>query len=437
MWNAWQSALFANDTRALTQLAVAGPMLEGTINNCAFPSGRCLASTQRPTLGQFETVVPKQSSYPLYFMSSIRTTNEVQNSDGLDQVEPWMEIQILTKASSSSPWQLSFDSGYDATKGTPPPFLSFDFGAGPNGPSQSDLDYNGAPKVSTVVTKGIGTGPTKVATDEYLPMLAKYWQSYKDVGRAPRNSVFLKGGDSSGEGQSLAESRQGSIYVGNRNTYKFSFDPRAGMWHFTVGGGYPMVCGSVLDAGTVTPLSGVLNQNSDEVNYGVPLSPGFYFKITTSAEHEVCVFYALGGTYNSLGGLSVAGNDVYVSDVAGPRAPQDLVDLETDFGVLSSELTQYSKQYNACVASNGTSCVKTLAQNSAEQFASFDNDIMSLNFPARISAEVSALDKTTRELNGIYESVSKGNETTEIITSIQKSDKELKSEFNNLVKDLS
>jgi hypothetical protein len=437
MWNAWQSALYANDTRALTQLAVVGPMLDGTIYNCAFPSGRCSSNPQRPMLGQLEVAVPKQRSFPLYFISAIRTTNDVQNSDGLDQVEPWMELQILTKKSSTAPWQLSFDSGYNATNGVQPPFPPFDFGVGSIGPSNSDEAYNGVPLISTVVTKGIGTSATRVPTDKYLPLLATYWQSYKDVGHAPRNSVFLDGGDSSGEGKSLAESREGSLYAGNRSTYQFAFDPRAGTWHFTVGGGYPMVCGSVLDAQKQTPVSGLMNQNSDEVNYGVPLQPGAYFKITTSAEHEVCVYYALAGTNNSLGGLSVAGNDVYVSAVTGHRAPNVLVDLENDFDVLSNELAQYSTQYKACVASNGKSCVKSLAQNSAEEFALFDNDILSQNFPSQFDTDVKALDKTTRRLNALYESVSKGNETAENLSSIQMSVKDLKGEFNKLVKDLS
>lgn len=276
-----------------------------------------------------------------------------------------------------------------------------------------------------------------VPTANYLPLLAAYWQSYKDVGHAPENSVFLEGADSSGEGDFLAESREGSIYAGSRNAYRFASDPGAGTWRFAVGGGDPLICGSVLDDQTQTPVSGLLNQNSDEVNFGVPLPPGEYFRISTSAVHEVCAYYALDRTNISNSGLSVAGNDVYVSAKTGRRAAQDLVDLETDFGVLASELTQYSQQYNTCVTSKGVSCLKSLAQDSAEEFASFDNDITSQQFPSRYGAEVSALDKTSRELNELYESVAKGNETSGDYSSIQASVKEFKSEYHQLVKDLS
>jgi hypothetical protein len=437
MWNAWQTALYANDTKALTQLAAAGPFLNGTIYNCAFPSGRCLVSPHKPKLGQLEVVVPKQRAYPLYFMSAVRTTNAIQNSDGISQVEPWMDLQILTKASRAASWKLSFETGYDAIGGVQPPFPPFDFGVGPYGPLHSDRAYNGAPLISKVTTKGLGKAPTVVPTNNYLPLLAAYWQSYKDAGHAPKDSVFLKGGDSSGEGKSLAKTREGSLYNGSRDTYRFAFDPRAGTWRFTVEVGYPLVCGSVFDAATVKPLGGFLNQNSDEVNYGIPLPPGEYLSVTTVAEHPVCVSYALGGTNGSLGGLVVSGNDTYTSAVTGPRAPADLVDLETDYGVLSSELTQFGSAYNTCLSSDGKSCVKTFALNVADQFAQFDNALMSYGFPARFQVDVNALETSAVKINALYESVYRSNGKVGNMSSIKNSVKGFQGRYKKLERDLS
>ena len=286
MFTTWQSALATSNTRALTQLAPPGPFLNGTIYNCALPNGECLLGPQTPpALGLMQVVVPHQTSYPLYFLISIQTTNEVTMNSGLNQQEPWMDLEILTKASSTASWQLSFDSGYAAPNYDLPGFLPFDgdFGTG------SQPVYN-----ATL------TGAPPVPTSKFLPLLASYYQSFKSEGHAPAHSLFVKGGQTTVEGQSLAEGRQGSTYNGTRQTYQFAWDPGAGSWQFSVSGGYPMECGSVLDNATVTPLSGLLNQNLDETNWGIPLPSGSYLSITTGAEHEVCV-------YQVSGGLGVAG----------------------------------------------------------------------------------------------------------------------------------
>ncbi|MGC2485453.1 MAG: hypothetical protein WA359_04320 [Acidimicrobiales bacterium] len=387
-------------------------------------------------MGGLEVVVPQQRSYPLYFLASVKTTNLVQNEDGLTQEGPWMDLQILTKASSTAPWQLTFDSGYNAPKGDALPWLPFEFVTKASLPTGK---YAASPTVSTFVpAPQRAVIPIKVSASSYLSRLASYWQSYKDAGHAPAGNFFLTGGDSSGEGTSLAESREGSIYAGSRNSYMFTFDAKAGTWRFAVGGGYPMVCGSVLDTGTQTPVSGLLYQDSDENNFGAPLQPGSYFKIVTSAEHEVCVYPASGGSGKKASiGLSVAGNDVYTADVTGRRAPDDLVDLTTGFGVLSGELEQYEKRYNTCAATSSRSCVKALAQESTQEYATFDTVITTDSFPAKYQGEVGALNTTARKLTGLYESVYEGKGTEKIVSSITAAEKNLVSEYNKLVKSLS
>ena len=301
MFTAWQSALATSDTRALTQLASPGVVLNGTIYNCAYPNGLCLIGPQTPpVLGLMQTIVPYQTSYPLYFMASIQTTNEVTSNSGLNEQEPWMDMEILTKASSTASWRLSFDSGYTAPGGTEPAYLPFDGATEADSPGAGI--YNTAP-----------TAAPSVPAANFLPLLASYYQSFKSLGHAPANSVFVDGGQTSGEGMQLAQDRNGSTYNGGRDTYQFGWDSRAGSWRFTTTGGYPMECGSVVDQATVTPLSGVLLQNSDETNYGIPLAPGSYQKITTSAEHEVCVYVVSSGL--AVGG----GGQIYSSAVSGTR----------------------------------------------------------------------------------------------------------------------
>jgi hypothetical protein len=423
MFQAWQSALATSNTRALTQLASPGAMLNGTIYNCAFPNGECLVGPQNPpALGPMQTIVPHQTKYPLYFMASIRTTNEVTASSGLNSEEPWMDMEILTKASSSASWRLSFDSGYAAPDGTEPAYLPFDGATDANLPGAGT--YNSAP-----------SDVPPVSAARFLPWLASYSQSFKLVGHAPANSVFVDGGQTSGEGMQLAQDRNRSTYNGSRDTYQFGWDSRAGVWQFTTAGGYPMECGSVVDLATVTPLKGVLLQNSDETNYGISLAPGLYRKITTTAEHEVCVYVATGGL--AVGG----GGQVYSSAVTGSRIsssvprtriPASKADFETDFAVLANEMNLYAKQSQRCGSS--PACIKPLALKAAQQFAQFESDFMGLSFPARLGSYVSSVDATTRKLNGLYEAIYHGASVAVSAPTISNTQRTLLTEYERLVK---
>jgi hypothetical protein len=262
MWNTWETALVGSNTRALSQLISPGRMLAGTVNNCAYPGGRCVYETEPRRIDDLKTIVPLQQSYPIYFLAEIRTTNHVTTPSGSVDVEPWMEIQILTKASSASAWRLSFDTGFNGVNGAAPPTLPFDLApAGPTTPRGGRELYNPAPRRAAAVP-----------ANRFLALLAAYWQSYKDTGRAPARSAFVPNGYMSGVGERLAQQRQGSLYAGHRENFSFTADPRAGSWEFSLAG-YPMVCGSVVDHSTNTALGGFLNQNPDESNYGIPLPP--------------------------------------------------------------------------------------------------------------------------------------------------------------------
>lgn len=274
MWNLWEQALIASDTRALSQLIAPGPLLKGTIYNCAFPAGSCVDEKTPRVFSSLVPVVPIERAYPLYFLAEFQTTEYVQSTSGLTELEPWTELQILTKSSSTQPWKLSFDTGYNGADGKPAPILPFD---------QTRELYNPAP-----------SAVPPFPANTFLSLLATYWQSYKDIGRPPSADFFLNDGDTSGQGQQLALTPQNSIYAGSVEHYSFSADPGAGAWRFTVGS-YPMECGSVLDTSSNTGIENeLLFQNQDETNFGVPLPPGNYRKITTKTAHETCVFVSDG-----------------------------------------------------------------------------------------------------------------------------------------------
>jgi hypothetical protein len=218
MWEQWESALVASDTRALTQLAAAGPLLAGTIDECALPSGRCVFETSPRPIMELHTIVPLQQVYPLYFLSEIRTMLYVDAANGLPVQEPWVELQILTKRTSQAPWQLRFDTGYNGANSSPPSLLPFDLAAaGPTVPPGPRELYNAE------VTQS-----PPVPADRFLQLLAAYWQSYKDTGRAPTPNTFVADGYTSGVGSQFAQHRQGSVYAGHRDSFRFSADGSAG-----------------------------------------------------------------------------------------------------------------------------------------------------------------------------------------------------------------
>ncbi|MGC2168001.1 MAG: hypothetical protein WA580_02760, partial [Acidimicrobiales bacterium] len=283
LWSAWQTAINDNDTRALTQLTSQGPVLNGTIYNCA-NTGECENPNLHPQMGNFQVVVPLQHSYPLYFLASIETTNEVGNNGSPGTIQPWMYMNILTKSSPSKPWQLSFQTGYAGNKKHPLQFLSF---------ATAAIDLKGGAVDSY---NPVPSTPPPVPPTDFLSLLAQDWQSYKDVGHAPANSKFAAG--ASENAAKYAQGRNGSMYVGHRETYRFSADPAAGTWTFAMLGGDAMVCGTVEDDALDTAVSGPMNQNEGETNYGPPLAPGEYLTITTIADHDACVSFASSGLYD-------------------------------------------------------------------------------------------------------------------------------------------
>lgn len=287
MWRLWETAQVAGDTRALTQLIAPGALLESTLDACVNPKGQCAPEASPRTFSALVPIVPVERSYPLYFLAEFDTTELVANSNsGINQWAPWVELQILTKASPREPWMLSFDSGYnDLNLAVTPPFLPFNEGSpvtSPGGPLVGE--YNLTP-----------TSPAVANPMQFLPLLAAYYQSYKDTQGPPASSPFVANGVASQLGQSLATTPEGSVYTGVRNGFHFAADPGAGQWEFSVQGGYPMECGSVRDTSTQTAVSGLLYQNPDETNYGAPLAPGGYRVITTRTDHETCVYPVAGG----------------------------------------------------------------------------------------------------------------------------------------------
>lgn len=417
MWAQWESALVASNTRAMTQLA-AGPLLTGRINECALPSGECVFEKSPRPITELHTIVPLQQAYPLRFLAEVRTTEYVNTASGLTALEPWVELQVLVKQTAQAPWQLRFDTGYNSGNGSPPTL--FTFNVTPDG-------YNPAP-----------TQPTPVPVGRFLPLLAAYWQSFKDAGRAPVPNAFVDDGYTSGVGKQFAEHRTGSVYAGHRDTFRFGVDPRVGSWEFAVGGGFPFVCGAVRDVATFKPVGGLLNQSADESNYGIPLRPGEYRKIVTTADHLTCV-YARGQA------LDTVGNTIYTPAVTGvfaKHAPRTkhraLDDLETAFSVLASQLGQYETKLRACARTHADlACSKLYATRAEHELALFERRVRTDNLPPRVQGRVARLTATARSLTRLFGQLATGPPTAALTREVDSGFGRLELQYVAIVRALS
>jgi hypothetical protein len=417
MWAQWESALVASDTRAMTELA-AGPLLTGKINECALPSGECVFEKLPRPIMEVHTVVPLQQAYPLYFLSEVRTTEYVDTASGLTAVEPWVELQVLVKQAADAHWQLRFDTGYNSANGSPPTL--FTFNVTPDG-------YNPAP-----------TQPTPVPVQRFLPLLAAYWQSFKDKGRAPVPTSFVDDGYTNGVGKQFAEHRTGTVYAGHRDTFRFGVDPRVGSWEFAVGGGFPFVCGAVRDVATFKPVGGLLFQSADESNYGIPLRPGEYRTIVTTADHLTCV-YARGQA------LDAVGNHIYTPEVTGvfaKRAPKAQHrardDLETAFSVLAYQLGQYETKLRACIKTHpDLGCSKLYATRAEHELALFERRVSTDNLPPRVQARVASLRATARSLTRLFGQLASGPPTDALMLKVDAAFGRLELQYVAIVRALS
>jgi hypothetical protein len=400
MWPLWETALVDSDTRALTQLISPGPVLDGTLDTCADPDGKCVEESKPRPIESLTTIVPVQNHYPIYFLAEVRTTADATGLNGLDTWEPWIELQILTKASASSSWKISFDSGLDGPDGASPTLLPFDLVSASTLPQPTPGDINVRPNRT----------PPQPA-DQYLSLLGSYWQSFVDVGHAPDQSVFVTDGYTSGVGQQLAQFPQGSTYVGHAQQFEFSSSSKDQSWVFSASGGYPLVCGTIdeTESDTTSPSSPMF-QNSDESNYGTPLAPGYYSQITNKVAHDTCVLVVAGG-------LDAVGDNEYViartgTSVSAPQTAESpagssegvstISDLETVYGVLRDQLADYVTRLEACAKKEANSCSKTYALSASQQFARFSTSLVGLHFPSRLSGEVRTLSSSSVRASRLF-----------------------------------
>ncbi|MGC8460769.1 MAG: hypothetical protein ACP5OR_02840 [Candidatus Dormibacteria bacterium] len=296
-WPLFERAMVTNDTNALTELLAPGAFRTGFIMSCALDGSACSTYTTPLVLQDVTPVIPIEHQYPLYFLAQLTAQGNVPGASGSPSSTGVTVEEIFTKAAAAMPWQIAFLLQFPRNdNGTYYEFpFEFEDGTAAGFPQLSQGEFfNPAP-----------TEQGSIPESDYETSLATYWQTWKDTGAAPASSLYPVSGDAWSYGKYLGSAPEGFIYQGSKNFFSFSAAPSLGLWRFTALGGYPMVCGSILDMSTNLPASssGVLYQDSSRENWGASLPPGTYTAIHTKTIHLVCIF-STGSGLEEIGGYA-------------------------------------------------------------------------------------------------------------------------------------
>ena len=259
---------------AIRSLSVPGPTQESWVLGCGYKNYVLHGTPCKdgPLLG-LRVIVPLELRYPVYFMAQFETTTDVTYYASSEVSAPgkYLDIAVLTKQSSASPWRLALDTGYSNSNiKAAPPFIAF---------SPDSMGLDGPPGAHSPV----------LAT-QLAPLLVHYLQSCKDNGTPPRNTPLVSGNtDAAYQGCLLvAKTHQGAVSNGLRLSAYWEPDPAGGLWTFGIDppGASPryvsnpllMACFTVLVRNIYTPArpSAVLAQQQDRANWGRILAPGLY-----------------------------------------------------------------------------------------------------------------------------------------------------------------
>lgn len=297
LWDAQERGHVTRNAALLDQIDTGTELLEA---NYALDSLKCGCSQFYWTKGKrsasnITVYVPRQSHYPLYFMAKVLAAPK-------GQVAPAGEATaqvIVTRSAPDQPWKLAsevFDTGYDTQDtGDPDP----------------TVDSQGYEQpVPPELTREARGWPSE---------LAAYYLHLKDFGAPPTTSRFLPGVATTGTDLTL--NRQGAESGGVIHHYRFVASALGGPWVFGV---YQVeVCADINEYDTMvwaTPHTVFQQIDGTRPNWGADLDTGFYSKIVTTWQREVCIVPS-GGKLEAVGTDSPSGYPIHTGGVPATPGP--------------------------------------------------------------------------------------------------------------------
>jgi hypothetical protein len=312
LWSQREAALTNDSSEALAAVDTASALAADlSVTTEARDGGRWSQRVRRP-LGEVALFVPSQSHFPASFLAAVQST--AQYSDARWHMRPEghdVVLLVLTEESPMSTWHVALETSYhgrlDRTD------VGLDLASlGEQG------GYDGSPPQ-----------PGWIRPSTIIAQLASFYQHYAEFGEAPSESPFQASYWTTGQGERL--SAYGLNGQPNSKRFRdhldYSTDAADAVYEFDVGS-MNVTCGTVRGHETATPDApgGYLYQTPDRLNWGTPLPPGGYSRITIDFLHQVCLAIPPGsfGRVLAISGdseaanLSVTGTPVTQGPLASP-----------------------------------------------------------------------------------------------------------------------
>jgi hypothetical protein len=220
----------------------------------------CLRLTHPRPLQDSRFFIPRDTTYPTYFMAEAQT-----------EYHRWVSGQILifTKASEHAPWLVAEGSMFGGVR---PGHLSL------GSPTLDSAGYL-VPTTAAEHARAVGVAS----------QLAQAWRSAKNTGRTPNPSPFEMDGQTGQRMATLAARPQDTVQVnGLVGHYRFYVDPSDPLFEFADNGG-DLACQPVRETVHYRARPGhSIVQGAARKQWGALVPPGHYTRLVSRDTWQTC-----------------------------------------------------------------------------------------------------------------------------------------------------
>jgi hypothetical protein len=263
LWPVREAALASDDLEQLSPFET-GTALQGDSAEMAADACGCKQPARQ--LAVRDLFVPKQTTYPAWFVSEV-TTGPTADSPAD------VAFMVFTRASLSAHWMLALETEYAFAGG-------------------------GAWVYATPASTGAGFDLSSPPHNELPADLGAYYEHWADTGMAPPASPFAPGPYTTTIGETQVKEDESLAAQGEIHRVTYSVDlAQDGDWTVAANNvrtepsyGWALSCGTVRYEAVTTLATGApaILQPADRSTWGATLAPGQYTSVTQWGLHETC-----------------------------------------------------------------------------------------------------------------------------------------------------